>query len=49
MLSPAARKIVAEAGIDVAVAAGSGKDGRLTKADADALAEIARETRRPPK
>jgi 2-oxoglutarate dehydrogenase E2 component (dihydrolipoamide succinyltransferase) len=46
LLSPAARKIVAEAGIDVAGAAGSGKDGRLTKADAAALAEIARETRK---
>jgi len=46
VLSPAARKIVAEAGIDVAGAAGSGKDGRLTKADAAALAEIARETRK---
>jgi 2-oxoglutarate dehydrogenase E2 component (dihydrolipoamide succinyltransferase) len=46
VLSPAARKIVAEAGLDVAGAAGSGKDGRLTKADAAALAEIARETRK---
>ena len=46
MLSPAVRKIVAESGIDVTGAAGSGKDGRLTKADAAALAEIARETRK---
>ena len=46
VLSPAARKIVAEAGLDVAGSAGSGKDGRLTKADAAALAEIARETRK---
>jgi len=46
VLSPAVRKIVAESGIDVTGAAGSGKDGRLTKADAAALAEIARETRK---
>jgi 2-oxoglutarate dehydrogenase E2 component (dihydrolipoamide succinyltransferase) len=46
ILSPAVRKIVAEAGIDVSGTAGSGKDGRLTKADAAALAEIARETRK---
>jgi 2-oxoglutarate dehydrogenase E2 component (dihydrolipoamide succinyltransferase) len=46
VLSPAARKIVAEAGIEVAGTTGSGKDGRLTKADAAALAEIARETRK---
>jgi 2-oxoglutarate dehydrogenase E2 component (dihydrolipoamide succinyltransferase) len=46
VLSPAARKIVAESGIEVTGAAGSGKDGRLTKADAAALAEIARETRK---
>ena len=46
VMSPTARKIVTEAGIDVTGAAGSGKDGRLTKADAAALAEIARETRK---
>ncbi len=45
-LAPSVRKIVAESGIDVSGARGSGKDGRLTKADAAALAEIARETRR---
>lgn len=31
--SPAVRKIVAETGVDVSAAAGSGKDGRLTKGD----------------
>jgi 2-oxoglutarate dehydrogenase E2 component (dihydrolipoamide succinyltransferase) len=46
MLAPSVRKIVEEAKLDVAGAVGSGKDGRLTKADAAALAEIARETRR---
>jgi 2-oxoglutarate dehydrogenase E2 component (dihydrolipoamide succinyltransferase) len=45
-LAPSVRKIVAESGIDVSAAQGSGKNGRLTKADAAALAEIARETRR---
>jgi 2-oxoglutarate dehydrogenase E2 component (dihydrolipoamide succinyltransferase) len=44
--APSVRKIVAESGIDVSAAQGSGKDGRLTKADAAALAEIARETRK---
>jgi 2-oxoglutarate dehydrogenase E2 component (dihydrolipoamide succinyltransferase) len=45
-LAPSVRKIVAEANLDVSSASGSGKDGRLTKADAQALAEIARETRK---
>ncbi len=45
-LAPSVRKIAAEASLDVSGAAGSGKDGRLTKADAQALAEIARETRK---
>jgi 2-oxoglutarate dehydrogenase E2 component (dihydrolipoamide succinyltransferase) len=45
-LAPSVRKIVAESGIDVGGAQGTGKDGRLTKADAAALAEIARETRK---
>jgi 2-oxoglutarate dehydrogenase E2 component (dihydrolipoamide succinyltransferase) len=40
------RKIIAESGIDITGAPGSGKDGRLIKADAAALAEIARETRK---
>jgi 2-oxoglutarate dehydrogenase E2 component (dihydrolipoamide succinyltransferase) len=34
--SPAAAKILAEKGIDPAAVAGSGKDGRITKADAEA-------------
>jgi 2-oxoglutarate dehydrogenase E2 component (dihydrolipoamide succinyltransferase) len=46
VLAPSVRKIVAEANLDVSSASGSGKDGRLTKADAQALAEIARETRK---
>ena len=46
MLAPSVRKIVAESGIDISGAQGSGKEGRLTKADAAALAEIARETRK---
>jgi 2-oxoglutarate dehydrogenase E2 component (dihydrolipoamide succinyltransferase) len=45
-LAPSVRKIVEESKLDVSGVVGSGKDGRLTKADADALAEIARETRR---
>ena len=45
-LAPSVRKIVAESGIDISGAQGSGKEGRLTKADAAALAEIARETRK---
>jgi 2-oxoglutarate dehydrogenase E2 component (dihydrolipoamide succinyltransferase) len=45
-LAPSVRKIVEESKLDVSSVVGSGKDGRLTKADADALAEIARETRR---
>jgi 2-oxoglutarate dehydrogenase E2 component (dihydrolipoamide succinyltransferase) len=45
-LAPSVRKIVAESGIDVGGVQGTGKDGRLTKADAAALAEIARETRK---
>ncbi len=45
-LAPSVRKIVAESGIDVSGLRGTGKDGRLTKADAAALAEIARETRK---
>src|SRR5207244_2572517 len=46
VLAPSVRKIAAEANLDVSGATGSGKDGRLTKADAQALAEIARETRK---
>ncbi len=46
VLAPSVRKIVAEAHLDVTGSSGSGKDGRLTKADAQALAEIARETRK---
>src|ERR1700751_5445451 len=46
VLAPSVRKIVEEAKLDVASAVGSGKDGRLTKADAAALAEIASQTRR---
>jgi 2-oxoglutarate dehydrogenase E2 component (dihydrolipoamide succinyltransferase) len=46
VLAPSVRKIVAESGIDISGAQGSGKEGRLTKADAAALAEIARETRK---
>jgi len=46
VLAPSVRKIVEEASLDVTGVAGSGKDGRLTKADAQALAEIARETRK---
>src|SRR5262245_43528016 len=45
-LAPSVRRIVAESGIDVSGAQGSGRNGRLTKADAAALAEIARETRK---
>ena len=37
-LAPSVRKIVAESGIDISGAQGSGKEGRLTKADAAALA-----------
>jgi 2-oxoglutarate dehydrogenase E2 component (dihydrolipoamide succinyltransferase) len=44
--APSVRKIVAESGIDITGVQGSGKDGRLIKADAGALAEIARETRK---
>jgi 2-oxoglutarate dehydrogenase E2 component (dihydrolipoamide succinyltransferase) len=40
------RKIVTESNLDVSGASGSGKDGRLTKADAQTMAEIARETRK---
>jgi 2-oxoglutarate dehydrogenase E2 component (dihydrolipoamide succinyltransferase) len=46
VLAPSVRKIVAEANLSVTGASGTGKDGRLTKADAQALAEIARETRK---
>ena len=46
VLAPSVRKIAAEANLDVSGASGTGKDGRLTKADAQALAEIARETRK---
>ena len=44
--APSVRKIIAESGIDITGVQGSGKDGRLIKADAAALAEIARETRK---
>jgi 2-oxoglutarate dehydrogenase E2 component (dihydrolipoamide succinyltransferase) len=40
------RKIATEANLDVAGVTGTGKDGRLTKADAQTMAEIARETRK---
>src|SRR5690242_16741000 len=46
VLAPSVRKIVTEANVNVSGATGTGKDGRLTKADAQALAEIARETRK---
>jgi 2-oxoglutarate dehydrogenase E2 component (dihydrolipoamide succinyltransferase) len=46
VLAPSVRKIAAEANLNVSGATGTGKDGRLTKADAQALAEIARETRK---
>jgi 2-oxoglutarate dehydrogenase E2 component (dihydrolipoamide succinyltransferase) len=46
VLAPSVRKIAAEANLDVSGAVGSGKDGRLTKADAQTMAEIARETRK---
>src|SRR6266446_3927719 len=46
VLAPSVRKIVAEANLDVSSVSGSGRDGRLTKADAQALAEIARATRK---
>ncbi len=46
ILAPSVRKIVTEANLNISGAAGTGKDGRLTKADAQALAEIARETRK---
>jgi len=46
ILAPSVRRIATEANLDMSGAAGSGKDGRLTKADAQALAEIARETRK---
>jgi 2-oxoglutarate dehydrogenase E2 component (dihydrolipoamide succinyltransferase) len=46
ILAPSVRKIATEANLDVSGATGSGKDGRVTKADAQALAEIARETRK---
>ena len=45
-LAPSVRKIASEANLDVSGVAGSGKDGRLTKADAQTMAEIARETRK---
>jgi len=45
-LAPSVRKIVTESNLDVSGASGSGKDGRLTKADAQTMAEIARETRK---
>jgi 2-oxoglutarate dehydrogenase E2 component (dihydrolipoamide succinyltransferase) len=37
-LSPAVRRVVEERGVDPAQVAGTGKDGRLTKADAEAAA-----------
>ncbi len=46
ILAPSVRRIATESNLDVSGAAGSGRDGRLTKADAQALAEIARETRK---
>src|SRR5450432_876629 len=45
-LAPSVRKIVTESNLDVSGASGTGKDGRLTKADAQTMAEIARETRK---
>ncbi len=46
VLAPSVRKIVSEENLNVSGAAGTGKDGRLTKADAQALAEIAMATRK---
>jgi 2-oxoglutarate dehydrogenase E2 component (dihydrolipoamide succinyltransferase) len=46
VLAPSVRKIVTEANLDVTGVTGTGKDGRLTKADAQTMAEIARETRK---
>ncbi|HEY2891901.1 MAG TPA: 2-oxoglutarate dehydrogenase complex dihydrolipoyllysine-residue succinyltransferase [Dongiaceae bacterium] len=45
-LAPSVRKIATEANLDVTGVTGTGKDGRLTKADAQTMAEIARETRK---
>ncbi len=45
-LAPSVRKIASEANLDVTGVTGTGKDGRLTKADAQTMAEIARETRK---
>ena len=44
VLSPAVRRVVEEAGINPAGLTGTGKDGRLTKADVLAAAENRRET-----
>ncbi len=44
--SPAARKILSEGGVEPAGVAGSGKDGRITKADA--LAVIEAKASQPP-
>lgn len=44
VLSPAVRRVVEEAGINPAGLRGTGKDGRLTKADVLAAAENRRET-----
>jgi 2-oxoglutarate dehydrogenase E2 component (dihydrolipoamide succinyltransferase) len=46
VLAPSVRKIATEANLDVTGVTGTGKDGRLTKADAQTMAEIARETRK---
>lgn len=48
-LSPAPRRIVAEAGLDASKIAGSGKDGRVTKGDALAAAPAApAKSKQPP-
>jgi 2-oxoglutarate dehydrogenase E2 component (dihydrolipoamide succinyltransferase) len=47
-LSPAVRRLVAEHGIDVSKVAGSGKEGRVTKADLVNLIE-SKDTEAPPK
>ncbi len=45
--SPAARKILSEKGVDAAAVNGSGKDGRVTKADAMAVIEGGSQEVRP--
>jgi 2-oxoglutarate dehydrogenase E2 component (dihydrolipoamide succinyltransferase) len=47
-LSPAVKRVVEEKGVDPATIAGTGKDGRLTKADVVASTQAKTETARPP-